>query len=274
MIAQLNAASDVATYGGKAASLAAMLQSGIHIPPGFVISADTTISAESESEVISQFKKLDSPLVAVRSSAIAEDGNQTSWAGQLETVLNVNEAGLITAIKQCQQSAQSDRAKAYANQNNLPAGEVAVIIQAMVQSEVSGVAFSVHPVTQDKQQLVIEAVYGLGEALVSGIITPDAYIVSKPSTVIENYSSEQTKQLVLDGKAGTGWKEVSSEKATRPKLSNEQTEQLSSLIVKLESFYGFPIDVEWALKDEQFYILQSRPITTLWLFDGSLEFQI
>ncbi len=145
------------------------------------------ISKELEKEILRNLKKLKTRFVAVRSSATAEDLGTASWAGELETYLNVKEKNLIESLKMCWASLFTPRAIFYRFEKRLHSASisVAVVVQAMIQSEVSGVCFTVHPVTKDRNQMVIEACCGLGEALVSGQITPDTYIVHKNDFSIE-----------------------------------------------------------------------------------------
>ncbi len=133
------------------------------------------------SEIKSEFVKLGAAFVAVRSSATAEDSTSAAWAGQLDSFLNTNEATLLENVKKCWASLFTPRAVFYRFEKGLHDQKisVAVVIQKMVESEKSGIAFSVHPVTEDRNQLIIEAGFGLGEAIVSGQITPDSYVVEK-----------------------------------------------------------------------------------------------
>ncbi len=236
-----------------------------------------------EKEIKSSFKKLGAKYVAVRSSATAEDSLSASWAGQLDTFLNTTEKDLIKNIQKCFASLFTPRAIFYRFEKKLHKTmiSVAVVVQEMVESEVSGIAFSVHPVTEDKNQLIIEAGFGLGEAIVSGQITPDSYVVEKaPLRIIDKNISEQARWLIrankrIDEKSKTGfaprnssvggnvWTDLPKEKGESQKLSDKQILELSELILKIEKHYGFPCDIEWAFSDGKFYITQSRPITTL-----------
>lgn len=252
--------------GGKAASLAKMLAAGFHIPSGFVISADSYngMSDELQKQILEAFAALGSEYVAVRSSAIAEDGHDAAWAGQLDTFLNVTESSLIESIKKCWESLHSDRAQAYASQHevDISTQKVAVIVQAMVQSEIAGVAFSVHPVTHDDNTVVIEAAFGLGEAVVSGEVSPDTYTVSKSDfTISDRHIGMQQKKLVLDAGINT-WAELGPDGATQ-KMTDDLILRLAREVQKIEAFYEFPVDIEWAFVDNELYITQSRPITTL-----------
>ena len=145
---------------------------------------------------------------------------------------------------------------------------VAVVIQKMIQSECSGIAFSVHPVTEDYNQLIIEAGFGLGEAIVSGQVTPDSYVVEKnPRRIIDKNVSTQTRALVRNDHSEAAesnvWMDIPEPKASSQVLSDEQILELSDLILKIESHYGTPQDIEWAYETGRFFITQSRPITTL-----------
>lgn len=253
-------ANDVSLVGGKAFALGKMIRDGYQVPPGFVISAEAfeKMTPELEKAILQHFKDLKATYVAVRSSAINEDGQADAWAGQLDTFLNTTRAGLIHNVKRCWESAQSTRAQAYASQKSIEIGAVAVIIQAMIQSQVSGVAFSVHPILQDTDKVIIEAGLGLGEAVVSGQVTPDTYITSKQTNqIVEKHISKQTEQITQDG-----WQDLEQAGGLQ-KLSDQQIVELATIICRLEKYFGFPVDVEWGLYDNKFYILQSRPITNL-----------
>ena len=213
-------------------------------------------------EIMKEFDKLDCKFVAVRSSATAEDSSEAAWAGQLDSFLNTSRDGLLENVKKCWASLFTPRAIFYRFEKELDKQHisVAVVVQKMVESEVSGISFSVHPVTEDRDQLIIEAGLGLGEAIVSGQITPDSYVVLKEKMEIQDvYVSDQEKGLFRSA-SGNEWKKVSGEKQ---KLTSEQILELTKIVVNIENHYGFPVDVEWALEDDKFYIVQSRPITTL-----------
>jgi pyruvate,water dikinase len=224
---------------------------------------------EIKEEIIIQFKKLKSKFVAVRSSATSEDSSTAAWAGQLETYLNTTKDNLLENVKKCWASLFTPRAIFYRFEKNLHKSpvSVAVVIQKMIDSESSGVAFSVHPVTQDTNQIIIEAGFGLGEAIVSGEITPNSYIVQKTDCkIIDKKINIQTKALYRSPKGGNEWKQLSEEQGKKQVLSEKEIIELAKLIVKIETHYGFPVDVEWAREKNKFYITQSRPITTLETF--------
>jgi pyruvate,water dikinase len=216
-------------------------------------------------EIKEQFKNLDSEFVAVRSSATAEDGQDHAWAGQLDSFLNTTEENLLEKVQHCWASLFTPRAIFYRFEKGLHTTQisVAVVVQKMVQSKVSGIAFSVHPVTEDFNQLIIEAGYGLGEAIVSGSITPDSYVVEKsPRRIIDTNISDQ-KRAIVKSANGNDWTMIDSDKSSLQKLSDEQVLALSEVILHIEKHYGFPCDIEWAFESNKFYIVQSRPITTL-----------
>ncbi len=216
--------------------------------------------------IYEHFDQLGSPLVAVRSSANAEDSADSAWAGQLDTYLGTTHDTLIPNIRRCWASLFTPRALAYRFQNHLMSLEisVAVVIQEMVASEVAGVAFSVHPVTQDPDQMIIEAGFGLGEAVVSGTITPDSYVISKSDRkILETYPSEQIKGIFLNERGGVEWKDISASQSGTAKLRPSEILELADLIIRIEEYFHFPCDIEWAMKESKWYILQCRPITTL-----------
>ena len=224
------------------------------------------ISKELSKEILFSFKKLKTKFVAVRSSATSEDSSNDAWAGQLDTYLNTTEKNLINNIKKCWASLFTVRAIFYRFEKKLNNKHisVAVVIQKMVDSEKSGIAFSVHPVTEDYNQLIIEAGLGLGEAIVSGAITPDTYVVSKkPLEILDKYKGTQSKALYRSLRKGIKWKELTKKQINLQVLSDKQIVSLSKLIIKIEKHYNFPVDIEWAMENNKIFITQSRPITTL-----------
>ncbi len=217
-------------------------------------------------EILENFKTLDAEHVAVRSSATAEDGATAAWAGQLDTFLNTTEDNVLENVQKCWASLFTPRAIFYRFEKGMHGQKisVAVVVQKMVQSEVSGIAFSVHPVTEDYNQLIIEAGFGLGEAIVSGQVTPDSYVIEKePRRIIDKNITYQNRALWRAAVGGNEWRELSESEGSKPSLSDEQTYELAEIILKIENHYGFPCDIEWAFEAGQFFITQSRPITTL-----------
>ena len=159
---------------------------------------DAKVPKDIGTAIQKEYKKLDAEYVAVRSSTTAEDSASAAWAGQLDSFLNTTEKDLLKNIQKCWASLFTPRAIFYRYEKGLHKQKisVAVVVQKMVESEVSGIAFSVHPVTEDRNQLIIEAGFGLGEAIVSGQITPDSYVVEKePRRIIDKNVSEQECEL-------------------------------------------------------------------------------
>lgn len=226
----------------------------------------TAFPAHLKKEIATAAKKLNAKFVAVRSSATAEDSASAAWAGQLDTYLNTTEKTLFKNIQRCWASLFTPRAIFYRFEKGLQKSHisVAVVVQKMVQSEVAGVAFSVHPVTKDRNQLIIEAGFGLGEAVVSGAITPDSYVLDRRTwKPLDINISEQKKMITKGVNGGSVWKKVPKVKQGIQKLSNSHIVKLAKLVVHIEKHYGFPCDVEWALEKGKLCITQSRPITTL-----------
>ncbi|PIY96826.1 MAG: hypothetical protein COY66_02775 [Candidatus Kerfeldbacteria bacterium CG_4_10_14_0_8_um_filter_42_10] len=227
---------------------------------------DFKIPADINKEILASFKKLNCPYVAVRSSATAEDSSVASWAGELETYLYVTRANLTEMVRKCWSSLFTPRAIFYRFEKKLDKNRVSVgvVVQKMVNSEIAGVAFTAHPVTNDRNQMVIEAGWGLGEAIVSGKITPDAYVVDKKEKAILDINiSEQKEMIVRAGAKGTKTAVVPAAKQSKQKLTGKQIIELVKLCENIEEHYRHPQDIEWALEKNKFYITQARPITTL-----------
>jgi len=225
-----------------------------------------SLPKEMQKSIKINFSKLKAKFVAVRSSATAEDGAEHAWAGQLDSFLNTTSKKLEENIKRCFASLFTPRAIFYRFEKGLDKSHisVAVVVQKMIQSEKSGIAFSVHPVTEDRNQMIIEGSWGLGEAIVSGQITPDSYVVEKDTnTIIDTNTAEKSKGLFGDGKGKNVWKTIPGKKANTECLSGKEVIALGEIIKQIEKHYGFPCDIEWAFEKKNFFITQSRPITTL-----------
>lgn len=227
---------------------------------------DAKMPKDLQTEILVEFKKLKVKYVAVRSSATAEDSSQASWAGELESYLNTIEKNLLGRVKNCWSSLFTPRAIFYRHEKKLHKAKVsvAVAVQAMVQSEIAGIAFTVHPVTKDKNQMIIEAGYGLGEAIVSGQITPDSYVVDKTNfSLLDINVAEQAKFLQGKPSGGNVWKITPTARRRSQKLTGKEIMALAKICAGIEKHYRFPCDIEWAYARGKFYITQSRPITTL-----------
>lgn len=299
---------DIASAGGKGASLGEMTRAKIPVPPGFVILAsvfgefieqtrinveidamwdrlDVTNTEEIErnseltqglimakefpkdlgKEILKEFSNLKTKYVAVRSSATAEDSKFDAWAGQLDSYLYIDKKGLLKAVQKCWASLFTPRAIFYKLERGLKNNNVtmAVVVQKMVDSDISGVCFTVHPVTRDNNQMIVEACFGLGEALVQGIITPDSYVIEKNSlNIIDVNIGGQEKQIVK-ARGGTKEKLIPERLKYKQKLTERQIRELAKICIDIEKHYGDPRDIEWAIHRNKPHILQARPITTL-----------
>lgn len=206
------------------------------------------------------------PLVAVRSSATAEDLPNASFAGQQETYLNVKgETHLLQKVKECWASLFTERAIFYRHEQKFDHFKVglAAVVQRMVQSEKSGIAFSIDPVTNDKFSIVIEAIYGLGEYIVQGKVTPDHYVVDKRSFVIVKKEVKyQNLKFIRVGSDNHEFK-IPKHIGSDQKLTDEEITKVALLVKDIENHYYFPQDIEWAIEGKQVFIVQSRPITTI-----------
>jgi len=252
---------------------------------------DTPMPKDLKKEILEAFDELfgkgillsaqndSSRLVAVRSSATAEDSAVASWAGELDTFLNTTRDNVLEKVRECWSSLFTPRAIFYRHEKGLIDAyvSVAVVIQKMIQSEISGIAFTVHPVTEDPNQMIIEAGFGLGEAIVSGQITPDSYIITKDDMSIFDINiGHQTKKLNLACRQSkvksqkskvdeetNEWINLNEEQGRKQKLSGKQIIEMAEVCKQIEKHYGFPCDIEWAMEGGEIFITQSRPITTL-----------
>lgn len=207
------------------------------------------------------------PLVAVRSSATAEDLPDASFAGQQESYLNIKgESNLIQAVRHAWGSLWGARAIFYRATKGYDHFKVylAIPVQLMIQSEISGVLFSVNPVSRNKNHVVVEAVWGLGDYMVQGVVNPDHYVVKKDSLTIHSRQFvPQTIMEVYDYPSGVKKINVPKNKIGQPKLTDEQVIELAKLSIKIHQHYFFPQDSEFAIENNKIYIVQTRPITTL-----------
>ena len=217
-------------------------------------------------EVISNYKKISgfmkNALVAVRSSATAEDAPGTSFAGQQETFLNVKgEANLLEKVKGCWASLFTERSIFYRVKNKIKHEKVkvSVAVQKMIQSEVSGVMFSIDPVKNEKDKIIIESVWGLGEMIVQGSVVPDKYVVQKETFDIL-FKEISDQEIMLTQNKTTS---VPNKLRDKQKITNEEIVQLAKYADKLQKHYYFPQDSEWAKEKGKLYIVQTRPVTTV-----------
>jgi pyruvate,water dikinase len=222
-------------------------------------------------EIREAYHKMQQGLVAVRSSATAEDLPEASFAGQQSTYLNVQgESDVVSAVQNCWASLFEARAIFYRNEHrfdHLRTG-IAVVVQRMVQSEVSGVVFTAEPLSSDDDKIIIEAAYGLGEAVVSGELTPDMYLLDKDSLgLLERRIALQEWQLTRNPRASDRRHNIRvaipPEKQNGQKLADGDILALAKIAKAIEDLYGCPQDIEWAKEGDHIYIVQARPITTL-----------
>lgn len=218
-------------------------------------------------EIRQHYVKMGKGLVAVRSSATAEDLPDASFAGQQATFLNVEgEKEVVVAVQKCWASLFEARAIFYRVENKFDHFKVgiAVPVQRMVQSETSGVMFTIDPTTSDASKIVIEAVLGLGEMIVSGDVTPDHYVVDKKSTKITYKEVKKQEWQLVKNKAGENVKiNLTKKEQTKQKITDDDIIFIAKIGKRLEKHYAFPQDVEWAKEDNSIYIVQTRPVTTV-----------
>lgn len=267
--------------GGKADNLFRLQEMGFNVPPFVVVPAEehdrVAGNAPDPLEAIKTFQfhgaeisALESELppadrYAVRSSALAEDGDDHSFAGQFATFLNVPLSEIPARIREVWLSVYGQKVAAYKGELKQDGGfSTAVIVQAMINAEVSGVAFGINPVTGDPSQKVINAVYGLGEGLVSGELDADTYYMSG-NVMLRSDIVAKPKMLVYDNAAGAGcsYQAVDAGIQSRPTLSPAQCAEIASALEKLQAQTGRPQDIEFAFCDGKFYLLQARPVTTV-----------
>lgn len=223
------------------------------------------VPEEIRQELLSAYHEMKEKRVAVRSSATAEDLKDASFAGQQETYLNVcGEEELVWKVRECWASLWGERAVIYRRRQGYDDREaaLAVVVQSMVESEAAGVLFTVNPFNQNREEIQINASYGLGESVVSGRVTPDEYICSRQGEIIRSHTGSKETEIIYDSH-GTREIPVSEERRNAQVLSGGEIKKLTEIAVKVEEHYKEPMDIEWAVKDGNIYILQARAITTL-----------
>jgi pyruvate,water dikinase len=230
--------------GGKADGLSRLLLAGARVPPAFVLRADRTPDRdELKRELAQVWEELGGGPVAVRSSAVAEDSGAASFAGQHDTVLEVKSlAEAEAAIERCQASAYSARAIEYRSRAGVHDASMAVIVQKMVRADAAGVLFTCDPVARRRDRLLVEAVRGLGDALVSGRATPSRWIVGRDDPAVLEYTPASPDEPAP--------------------LSEALVLALAREALRLESALGGPQDIEWAVEGGELFFLQARPVTT------------
>ncbi len=238
----------------KISELGRMIRSGIE---------EIAIPEDINGEILARLDERNA--YAVRSSATAEDLPNASFAGQHDTYLNIiGKQAILTHISKCWASLFTDRAVTYRIQNGFDHRKVqlAVIVQKMVFPQAAGILFTADPVTADRKVLSIDASFGLGEALVSGLVNSDVYKV-RNGQIIDKKVSTKKLAIYASEDGGTKEQEITPERQTQQALKEEQILELERIGRKIEEHFGYPQDIEWCLVDDAFYVVQSRPITTL-----------
>ena len=228
---------------------------------------DTEMPDDLREEIIETYGNLDDgeAFVAVRSSATAEDLPDASFAGQQETFLNVTEEDLVERVRECWASLFTQRAIYYREQQGFDHDrvDIAVVVQRMVDAETSGVMFTSHPSTGE-DDLIVEAAWGLGEAVVAGEVSPDNYVVDRASGDLDSVTVAEKNTMYVKSETGeTVAEDVPDDKRTARVLDESEIRRLVELGERVEDHYGEPQDVEWAIFDGEVFMLQSRPITTI-----------
>jgi pyruvate,water dikinase len=205
-------------------------------------------------------------IAAVRSSAVDEDGATASFAGQHETYLNIVGAdAIIQAVTRCWESAYSEHALDYRCQQGLSVNrpQLAVLVQQLVASDVSAVIFSANPITGSRDEIMINASWGLGESIVGGTVTPDTFIVRKSDLAVAQHVIADKQRMTVSAPGGTHEVEVPRFLRNTSSLNDEQVIEMAKLALTLETTMEYPVDVECAYAGGELYLLQCRPITTL-----------
>lgn len=224
------------------------------------------VPGELKSAITGAYDMLEDVPVAVRSSATAEDLPDASFAGQQETYLNIQGGdAVLAAVKRCWASLWTARAISYRLQNHIDqeAVALAVVVQKLVFSDAAGVLFTANPVNGKRSEMVINAAWGLGEAVVSGLVTPDTAVVEKAAGKILSLEVADKQVMTVRTDGGTEETPVHEPLRKKPALTKKQITELARLGQRIEEYYGVPMDVEWALEGEKLYIVQARPITML-----------
>ena len=266
---------DVALVGGKAANLSRLARLYHRVPDGFCIPVtvmDKVHPLDLRDEIIASISdlmvchSLPDFIAAVRSSAVDEDGATASFAGQHETYLNIIGADeILQAIIRCWESARSERALEYRRQQGLSMKhpQLAVLVQQLIASDVSAVVFSANPVTGNRDEVLINASWGLGESIVGGTVTPDTFAVRKSDMQITQRMIADKELMTVSAPKGTHEVEVPRFLRNEASLNDEQVIEMAKLATTLETTMEHPVDIECAYASGDLYLLQCRPITTL-----------
>ncbi len=281
-ILPLSQCDDAALCGGKAINLGRMMRAGLPVPDGFVISTAAyrlglqhggELPHSLAQEIAAAYRRLGSPRVAVRSSATAEDLAEASMAGQYETLLGVQgEEALLAAVHRCWRSIDSQRLRIYLSEHGIDAASVAmaVVVQRLVAADVAGVLFTANPRTGARDEMLIEAAWGLGEAVVSGMVQPDVVVLDRASGEEKTYTVADKAVWIGPGSDGRATPVAPQRRRVRC-LSPQNTRDLWDLSRRVAEHFGSEQDIEWAISEGRPRLLQSRFITTLEQTDAYRE---
>ena len=260
-------AREISLYGSKAVGLGDAVRHGLAVPPGVALSGDLVEAVASEDDkaiqIVAQAIVGLRPPFAVRSSAVDEDGAAASFAGQHLTVLNVHSASDVPgAVREVWWSANSDSAITYRQRVGLfTRPSVGVVVQTLLDPAVAGVMFTEHPVTGADERL-IEASWGLGEAVVAGLVVPDHFRLDRSGQVLERRAGRKSIAIRSLPNGGTFEQQVPPAQVNQICLEDTQLASLGELALQCEKVYGPRRDIEWAFQDGTLYLLQCRAVTT------------
>jgi pyruvate, water dikinase len=272
LLIPLGSSIDAQVYGGKAARLSETLCAGLPVPPGFALHPDLVARTAQNNLLPNERAALQHALalfkdgaVAVRSSAIGEDGASASFAGQHASFLNVRGlVGVLSAIASVWASGQTESARRYRARLGI-AGEprVAVIVQALVPAEVAGVLFTVDPVSGSGERWIVEASWGLGEAVVGGLVTPDRYVIARTGELLERQLGRKDVAIVANENGGTRESAIDDPAQIQGACLGEKAlVRLAELGAACERLFGAGQDIEWAQARGKPSLLQCRPVTS------------
>lgn len=215
--------------------------------------------------------------VAVRSSAADEDSKSLSFAGQMDSFLNVRSFdSFVDSIKNCWASLFGDRVVSYKTHNKADPWrpQMAVIVQQMIEPDISGVIFSANPLTGNREEMMVSSVWGLGEGLVSGALDADTFLLDQKGDLISGKIAEKKQKISCDVSGGTKLVNIEDGKPTAPSLTNEQLKKLHKIALRIQKLKGTPVDIEFGMKKSSVYLLQARPITNLKEYAGKEDLNI
>lgn len=261
------AAGDASRFGGKAAALARAVQAGLPVPAGFALDSRALEGLDSatdddRAELAGRFADLGGP-AAVRSSALDEDSAGASFAGQHATFLNVaGTDGMLDALREVWRSAATSAALAYRRHLGISAPpRMAAVVQRLVPADVAGVLFTCDPVTGAPGRWMVEASWGLGEAVVAGVVTPDHWTITPDGHPIEARPGHKSTAVLPAANGGTVRARITDGRVIRPCLDAAALARVAELGAACEELFGAGQDVEFAFAAGALYLLQSRPVT-------------